>query len=294
MFEGFERFDHDTGEAVIHGVEGGSGPVLLLLHGYPQTHAMWHKVAPALAERFTIVAPDLRGYGRSSKPETTPTHEPYSKRAMAADIVKVMSARGHDRFMVAGHDRGGRVAHRMALDWSDRVDRLAVLDIAPTREMYAGTTDGFARTYWHWFFLIQPAPFPENMIAADPEAYLRKTIGAGSAGMAPFAAEAVEDYLAAFRQMATIRACCEDYRAASTIDIAHDDADGGRKVACPLLALWGAHGVIEAQFDCLALWRRRAETVSGEALPGGHYLAEELPDLVAERLVRFFSEGPAN
>ena len=291
MFEGFERFDHDTGEAIIHGVVGGAGPALLLLHGYPQTHAMWHKVAPALAERFTVVAPDLRGYGRSSKPESTPTHEPYSKRAMAGDMVKVMSARGHDRFMVAGHDRGGRVAHRMALDWSDRVVRLAVLDIAPTREMYAGTTDGFARTYWHWFFLIQPAPFPERMIAADPDAYLRKKIGSGSAGMAPFAVEAIEDYLAAFRQTATIHACCEDYRAAATIDIAHDDADGGRKVACPLLALWGAHGAIEAHFDCLALWRRRAEIVSGEALPGGHYLAEELPGLAVERFVRFFSEG---
>ena len=289
MFEGFRRFDHDCGEAVIHGVTGGSGPPLLLLHGYPQTHAMWHKVAPALAESFTLVAADLRGYGRSSKPPTAPDHAPYSKRAMAADMVSVMAALGHEKFRVGAHDRGARVAHRLALDWSDRVERLAVLDIAPTREMYRATTDGFARAYWHWFFLIQPAPFPERMIAADPEAYWRKKCGSGSAGLTPFTEAALEDYLTAFRNEATIHATCEDYRAAATIDIAHDDADGGRKLACPLLALWGKTGAIEAHFDCLDLWRQRAENVAGEALPGGHYLAEEVPDLVADRFLRFFS-----
>ena len=291
MFNEFRRFDHDAGDAVIHGVAGGSGPPLLLLHGYPQTHAIWHTVAPRLAERFTVVAADLRGYGRSSKPASAPDHAPYSKRAMARDMVTVMAGLGHRRFLVAGHDRGGRVAHRMALDWPDRVLRLAVLDIAPTREMYAGTTDGFARAYWHWFFLIQPAPFPETLIAADPDAYWRKKCGSGSAGLGPFTAPALDAYLSAFRDPAMIHATCEDYRAAATIDLAHDDADGSRTVACPLLALWGKHGAIDTHFDCLALWRLRADDVQGEALPGGHYLAEELPDLIVDRLTRFFAEG---
>lgn len=288
MFDGFKRFDHDTGTATIHGVTGGSGPPLLLLHGYPQTHAMWHKVAPVLAKQFTIVATDLRGYGRSSKPQTAPDHAPYSKRAMAADMVSVMKSFGHQRFRIGAHDRGARVAHRLALDWPDRVERLAVLDIAPTREMYQATTEGFARAYWHWFFLIQPAPFPERMIAADPDAYWIKKCGSGSAGLSPFAEAALADYLSAFRDPATIHASCEDYRAGATIDITHDDADGGRKLACPLLALWGRTGAIEAHFDCLDLWRRRAENVSGEALSGGHYLAEECPDLVCQRFLQFF------
>ncbi|WP_119168917.1 alpha/beta fold hydrolase [Algihabitans albus] len=291
MFEGFEAFDIDTGDAVIHGVTGGQGPPLLLLHGYPQTHAMWHKVAPSLAARFRVVAADLRGYGRSSKPPSVPDHATYSKRAMAADMATVMRALGHERFLLAGHDRGARVAHRLALDHPERVERLAVLDIAPTREMYAGTTEGFARAYWHWFMLIQPAPLPERMIAADPEAFWRKKCGSGPAGLTVFAAEALEDYLAAFRDPATIHASCEDYRAAAGLDIAHDDADGGLKLSCPLLALWAEKGAIAAHFDCLALWRLRAEDVRGEALPGGHYLAEELPELVADRLMQFFSEG---
>lgn len=289
MFQGFRPFDIDTGDAVIHGVTGGSGPPLLLLHGYPQTHAMWHKIAPKLAERFTVVAADLRGYGRSSKPASAPDHASYAKRAMAADMVRVMARLGHERFLLAGHDRGGRVAHRLAADRPERVARLAVLDIAPTREMYANTTDGFARAYWHWFFLIQPAPLPERLIGADPDAYWRKKCGSGSAGMAPFTQAALDDYLTAFRDPETIRASCEDYRAAATIDIAHDDADGDARLACPVLALWGAHGAIEAHFDCLDLWRRRARDVRGRALPGGHYLAEELPDAVLAEFLDFFS-----
>ena len=292
MFNGFRRFDIEGEGAVIHGVTGGSGPPLLLLHGYPQTHAMWHKIAPELARRFTVVATDLRGYGRSSKPETTADHAPYSKRAMAADMVRVMERLGHSRFMVGAHDRGARVAHRMALDWPDRIERIALLDIAPTREMYASTTNGFARTYWHWFFLILPAPFPERLIGADPEFCWRAKCGAGGAGLTPFTNEALADYLTAFRDPATIHASCEDYRAAASIDIEHDNADGDRKVVCPLLALWGKHGAIEAHFDCLELWRRRAANVQGEALPGGHYLAEELPDLITARFIAFFSERP--
>lgn len=290
MFSNFTSFDIEGDGATIHGMKGGQGPGLLLLHGYPQTHVMWHRVAPALAENFTVVAADLRGYGASSKPPSAADHASYSKRVMAADMVRVMDALGFQRFMVAAHDRGARVAHRMALDWPEKIARLAVLDIAPTREMYANTTDGFARAYWHWFFLIQKAPFPESMIEADPEAFWRKKCGSGSAGLSPFTTAALEAYLSAFKDPEAIRASCEDYRAAATIDIAHDDADAGRKVSCPLLALWGEKGVIEAHFDCLALWRQRAEDVQGHALAGGHYLAEELPEEVLAAFTNFFSE----
>lgn len=288
LFEGFRLLDVATSGTTIRLRTGGSGPPLLLLHGYPQTHALWHKVAPRLARRFTVVAADLRGYGDSGKPETTEDHAPYSKRAMALDMAQMMTALGHERFFVCGHDRGGRVAHRLALDHADRVTKIAVLDIAPTREMYRNTTEAFARAYWHWFFLITPAPFPERMIGADPDAYWLKKCGAGSAGLTPFAPAALEHYLRCFRDPATIHASCEDYRAAAAIDIAHDDADAGRKLSAPLLVLWGRNGVIDKCFDALALWRQRAGDVRGHALPGGHYLAEELPDLVAHELEQFF------
>lgn len=288
LFPGFRVLDVDTPQARIRLRTGGSGPPLLLLHGYPQTGAMWHKVAARLAGRFTLVCPDLRGYGASTKPPSDAGHLPYSKRAMAADMAAAMSALGHGRFLLAGHDRGGRVAHRLALDHADRVERLATLDIAPTREMYRDTADAFARAYWHWFFLILPAPFPERMIGADPDAYWLKKCGAGSTGLAPFAAEALAEYLRAFRDPAAIHASCEDYRAAATIDLVHDDEDGGRKVECPLLALCGEHGAVHRCFDVLALWRERAADVRGHPLPGGHYLAEELPDLVAGEFTRFF------
>jgi len=288
MFDGFTRFDLPGDGATIHGVAGGAGPPLLLLHGNPQTHAMWHKVAPRLAQDFTVVATDLRGYGRSSKPPSNAEHAPYSKRAMAADMVAVMERLGHERFHIGAHDRGARVAHRLALDWPQRVERLAVLDIAPTREMYRGTTEAFARAYWHWFFMIQKAPLPEQMMAADPEGFWRWRCGAGAAGMGPFSAEALEDYLAAFRDPGTIHATCEDYRASAGIDIRHDDEDGGRKVACPLLALWSAGGAVDRCFDVLDLWRQRAEDVRGGPLPGGHYLAEECPDAVLDAFLAFF------
>lgn len=290
LFPGFRRLDVDTGAARIRAIVGGSGPPLLLLHGYPQTHAIWHGVAARLMQRFTLVCADLRGYGDSSKPPTAPDHASYSKRAMAGDMVALMVALGHQRFFLAGHDRGGRVAHRLALDHPGRVLKLATLDIAPTREMYAGTTDAFARAYWHWFFLIQPAPFPERMIGADPDAYWLKKCGSGSAGLTPFTKEALAEYLRCFRDPATIHASCEDYRAAASIDIAHDDADGGRRLEAPLLALWGEHGAVHRCFDVLALWRRRAADVRGHPLPGGHYLAEELPDLVASEFLAFFGE----
>ncbi|WP_332683979.1 alpha/beta fold hydrolase [Bosea sp. (in: a-proteobacteria)] len=290
LFPGFRLLDVEASGARIRVRTGGEGPPLLLLHGYPQTHALWHRVAALLKDRFTLVCADLRGYGDSSKPPTDAEHFPYSKRAMAQDMAEVMTVLGHRRFFVGAHDRGARVAHRLALDHEERVIRLATLDIAPTREMYAGTGEAFARAYWHWFFLIQPAPFPERMIGADPKAYWLKKCGSGSAGLSPFAPEALEHYLRCFADPAAVHASCEDYRAAATIDIRHDDEDGGRKLAQPLLALWGENGVIGRCFDPLALWRLRAADVRGKALPGGHYLAEEIPDLVAAEFAAFFGE----
>lgn len=298
LFPGFRPFAVETatpwGRATIRGRTGGSGPPLLLLHGYPQTGAMWHRVAPALARRHSVVVADLRGYGASAKPPTDDDHAPYAKRAMAADMVQVMAALGHDRFHVGAHDRGARVAHRMALDHPEAVRSLALLDVAPTREMYRGTTEGFARAYWHWFFLTLPSPHPERMIGADPEGFWRLKCGSGWANGSPgldlFAPEALAEYLAAWTPEA-IHASCEDYRAAATIDIAHDDADGGARIEAPLLALWGERGAIERSFDCLALWRTRAARVTGRALPGGHYLAEELPDAVAAAFLAHFEEN---
>jgi haloacetate dehalogenase len=289
LFPGFRLLDVVVPGSCVRLRTGGKGPPLLLLHGYPQTHVLWHKVAALLAPQFTIVAADLRGYGDSAKPAGGGDHSSYAKRAMANDLVAAMLALGHERWLVGSHDRGARVAHRMALDHPERVLKLATLDIAPTREMYARTTDAFARAYWHWFFLIQPAPFPEKMIGADPDAYWLKKCGSGSAGMMPFAPAALAEYLRCFRDPATIHASCEDYRAAATIDVAHDDADGERKLEQPLLALWGEHGAVNRCFDVLALWRERAWDVRGHTLPGGHYLAEELPEMVAAEFLSFFA-----
>jgi haloacetate dehalogenase len=291
LFPGFELVDIAVPGSSVRARIGGKGPPLLLLHGYPQTHVMWHKVVERLRDRFTLICADLRGYGGSAKPPGDAEHSAYSKRVMADDLVVAMRALGHERWFVGSHDRGARVAHRMALDHPDRVRKLAVLDIAPTREMYAGTTQAFARAYWHWFYLILPAPVPETMIGADPDMYWLKKCGAGAAGLTPFAPEALQAYLDAFRDPAAIHASCEDYRAAASIDIAHDDAYHGRKVTCPLLALWGEHGVVNRCFDVLDLWRRRANDVRGHTLPGGHYLAEELPDDVATTFAQFFGEA---
>ncbi len=293
MFAGFASFDVPLDGVTIHGVRAGSGPPLLLLHGYPQTHAMWHRVAPRLAQDHTVIAADLRGYGRSSKPATTPDHAPYSKRAMGADMVALMAHFGHPRFAICAHDRGARVAHRMGMDHPAAISRMTLLDIAPTREMYATGGPGFARAYWHWFFLIQPAPFPETLIGANPEYFLRTKIGsmgAGAAGPSPFSPEALADYIACWTP-ATIHAACEDYRAAATIDIAHDDADGDAKLSMPVQILWGQNGVIAAEFDALALWRLRAENVRGHAIGNGHYIAEEAPDDLLAALLPFLSEN---
>ena len=288
MFEGFDVAKIETGDAAIYVRHGGSGPPLLLLHGHPQTHVMWHKVAPRLAEEFTVVAADLTGYGDSSKPPTTPDHMPYSKRAMARDQVVVMRHLGFDRFFVAGHDRGGRVAYRMALDHPERVAKLAVLDIIPTGEAFRRADMRFGLGYWHWFFLAQPYDLPERLIGADPDAYYFR----GTRSL--FAPEALDEYLRCVHNPATIHAMCEDYRAGATIDFALDEADRGhRRIVCPTLALWGRRGALEAWYDVLAIWRDWADDVRGCALDCGHYLAEEAPDETCAGLRAFFSQPPA-
>ena len=289
LFEGFRDTHVPAGEVEIAAWVGGSGPPLLLLHGYPQTRAIWHKVAPRLAQRYTVVAPDLRGYGDSGKPPGGPDHAGYSKRSMAADQVELMRSLGHERFFLAGHDRGGRVAHRLAADHPHAVEKVAVLDIAPTLAMYEQTTEAFARAYWHWFFLILPAPQPERMIGADRLAYLHFKIGQGRAGMKPFAREALAEYERCFT-LESIHAMCEDYRAAAAIDLVHDraDRDAGRKLPMPLLALWGGHGVVEHCFKPVDEWLRVAQDVRGRALPAGHYLPEEVPEQVADEFQGFF------
>ena len=265
-----------------------SAPPLILLHGYPQTSAMWHGVAPILARSFQVVCLDLRGYGKSEKPVSDSTHYPYSKRAMAQDVVAIMQNLGHKKFLVGAHDRGARVAHRLGLDHPDCVEAMVLLDIAPTREMYAGTTSDFARAYWHWFFLIQPHPLPEQIISKDPEAFWKLKCFNQARGENPFSTEALEEYLTAFKQSDTIHSSCEDYRAAASIDIEHDDADQGKKLSMPVLALWAKLGVIESCFNALELWRLRADKVEGEALEAGHYMAEEIPEEVAKRMSEFF------
>jgi len=289
MFDGFTDASADIEGVRIHAIKGGRGPALLLLHGHPQTHAIWHKVAPTLAENFTVIAADLRGYGDSGKPQGTPDHANYAKRRMALDQVALMRGLGFPSFAVMGHDRGGRVAARMAIDHPDAVTKLITLDVAPTVAMYEQTSFEFARAYWHWFFLVRPAPFPETLIRADPDLYLKQTMGARSAGLAPFAPEAYAEYLRCLSDPATAHGICEDYRASITIDLEHDRADlaAGKRIECPFLALWGAHGTVGQCFDPLAEWRSWNAGVTGEALPCGHYLAEEAPQLLLERVLPF-------
>jgi haloacetate dehalogenase len=296
-FPGFREAQCAVNGTQIHYVIGGSGPALLLLHGYPQSHVMWRHVAPRLAAHFTVVAADLRGYGDSARPASTADHAPYSKREMARDQVALMHALGFARFRVAGHDRGARVTHRMLLDHPESIERAAVLDVVPTLAIYEKTTQAFATAYYHWFFLIQPAPFPERMIGADPAAYLRYNFGEGrpsrSAGLAPFLPDALDEYIRCFSAEGAIHATCEDYRASASIDLVHDRVDRGRnRIECPLLVLWGAQGVIERCFDALGDWREYAADVRGRALPCGHYIPEEQPELCAEALEAFFLERP--
>lgn len=272
LFPGFKTAKVQTSGATINVVTGGSGPPLLLLHGAPQTHAIWHKVAPVLAKEYTVVAADLRGYGDSSKPDGGPNHVNYSKRAMALDQVEVMKHFGFDRFAVVGHDRGARVTHRMTLDHANAVTRAAVLDIIPTHHFYTHVTRETATAYYHWFFLIRPEPFPETLINNSVETY----VGRGNG-------EPQAEFLRAFKNPATVHAMCEDYRAGASIDLQHDEADLNRKIACPLLVLWGEKGNVGSLFDPMAVWRERASNVRGRSMPSGHNIQLDAPEqLLAE------------
>ena len=290
MFDGFEqrRFEHLG--VTLHARIGGAGPALLLLHGHPQTHVMWHRVAESLRAEFSVVAMDLRGYGDSSRPPSDEAHLAYSKRVMAEDAVAVMRELGHARFAVCAHDRGARVAHRLALDHPQCVERLMLLDIAPTLAMYEGTTQAFARAYWHWFMLIQPAPLPERLIEPDPVFYLRSVMGRRHAGLGAFAPAALAEYERCISLPGSAHAICEDYRASASIDLMHDqaDRDAGRRMAMPLRVLWGAHGTVGACFPVLDLWRRCASAAEGRAIDCGHYIAEEAPHELLHEMQAFF------
>jgi haloacetate dehalogenase len=267
----------------------GAGPPVVLLHGYPQTHVAWHAVAPRLAERFTVVCPDLRGYGASDKPPGDPDHQRYAKRAMAGDVAALMATLGHDRFAVVGHDRGALVGHRLALDSRAAVSRLAVLDVLPQLDMWAAMNRDFGLAGWHLFFLAQPPDLPERLIGADPDLFLAHTVRAWGGGDGVVTAEALAAYRGAFADPRTIHATCEDYRAGATVDVANDgaDRDRGRRISAPVLLLWGQPPGMELPFDPLAVWRRWAGDVDGGPLPCGHFLAEERPDEVADALRRF-------
>jgi haloacetate dehalogenase len=294
-FDGFEVFDVDLQGTRIRSRVGGKkdGPPLLLVHGFPQSHVMWHRVAQHLAPHFSLVLPDLRGYGDSAKPKGEADHANYSKRVMAQDLAMLMQHLGHTRFAVCGHDRGARVAHRLALDHAGAVSQLALIDIAPTLDMYAATDKRFASSYYHWFHLIQPYPLPEKMIGGCARDYLHSKLGGwGSAGLACIEAQALAEYERCFCTPEAIHGACEDYRAAASIDLVHDRAsrDAGHQIACDTLLLWGQRGVVQALFDPLALWRAQCSAgLEGAAMAAGHFIPEELPSETAQRLLKFFN-----
>ncbi|MDB5898885.1 MAG: alpha/beta hydrolase fold protein [Ramlibacter sp.] len=294
MLDGFETLRINRDGVALNVRRAGRGAPLLLLHGHPQTHAMWHRVAPQLAERFALVLMDLRGYGDSARPDAGAQSSAYAKREMALDALDVMRQLGHPQFQVLAHDRGARVAHRLALDHPDAVSRLLLLDVAPTLAMYRGTGEAFARAYWHWFFLIQPPPLPEALIASDPVRYVRSVMGARHAGLAAFAPAALAEYERCIAIAGTAQAICADYRASAGIDLRHDAADeeAGRLVRQPLRVLWGEHGAVGRCFDVPALWRAAAPHFSGRSLPCGHYIAEEAPALLLEESLAFFRSKP--
>jgi haloacetate dehalogenase len=297
MFDGFDTRSLETDRGAIHARVGGSGPPLLLLHGYPETHLMWHAAAPLLAERFTVVATDLSGYGDSLRPAPAADHAPHSKRAMALDQLQAMAALGYERFAVAGHDRGGRVAYRMALDHSDRVSALAVLDIVPTAEVWARADDRLALVYWHWAFLAQPAPLPERLIAGDPGVYLDHHLRSIGLGVEPdrYPEAVMAAYRAQLSDASAVEAICEDYRAGATIDRQLDEADRGRLLECPVLVLWGTRGALGPLYgDVLDVWRSWARDVRGRGVEASHFLVEDRPEEVASELEAFFSAASSS
>lgn len=287
FFPGFVTQKIQTSGATIHAVRGGSGPPLLLIHGYPQTHVMWHKIAPRLAEKFTVVMTDLRGYGDSSKPPDGENHVNYSKRAMALDQVEVMRSLGFERFAVVGHDRGARVTWRLSVEHPEAVTKAALLDIVPLP--YSRVTREFATEYFHWFFLIQPAPFPETLIGNNAEYFVRSRFLRRGTEASVFTTEALAEYLRCFKAPATIHATCEDYRAGASIDLDHAAEDGTRKVACPLLVLWGERGTVGRLEPVMDIWREKAVNVTGKSLPAGHFLPEEVPEETLLALLGFLS-----
>ena len=290
MLDQFAQFSTERAGVRLNARVGGQGAPLLLLHGHPQSHMMWHRVAPDLAKRFTVVMMDLRGYGDSGRPPSDESHTAYSKREMALDALAVMQHHGFERFQVLAHDRGARVAHRLAADHALAVERLMLLDIAPTLGMYENTSEAFAKAYWHWFFLIQPPPLPEALIESGPARFVRSVMGKRHAGLAAFAPEALAEYERCATIAGTAHSICEDYRASATIDLDHDrrDVSENQKLHQPLKVLWGEHGAVGQCFDVLSLWRERASHVSGKALPCGHYIAEENPAALLDEIFQFF------
>lgn len=290
LFPGFTSRRLRANGVTLQLVTGGSGPAVLMLHGYPQTHAMWHHIAPKLAQRYTVVCPDLRGYGDSSKPVGLPDHSNYSKRVMALDMVELMRRLGHDRFHLVGHDRGARVGHRLARDHGSQVVRsFTAIDIAPTLTMYEATDMAFARSYYHWFLMLQPAPLPEKMLAPVVPYNILAGSGLSAKGLRAFSKAALAEYVRAFSDPRTIHATCEDYRASGGIDLEHDRADLGRKLDMPMLVLWGQRGVVGKQFDCLATWREVARNVTGKAIDCGHFIPEEAPKETLAEIAAFLA-----
>jgi haloacetate dehalogenase len=294
MLDGFESHEVETGETSIFLRRSGSGSPVLLLHGFPETHLMWRRVAPLLARRFTVVCADLRGYGRSGCPISTPDHAPYAKRAMARDMVTVMERLGFPRFSVAGHDRGGRVAYRLALDHPDRINRLAVLDILPVATVWERADARFALGYWPWVLLAQPEPLPERLISATPEAVIDDALGGWGSPAGTFGPDVRATYVEALRDRSHAHAICEEYRAAATLDRMHDDADRaeGKRIDCPVLVLWSRHGPLSTWYadagGPISLWRTWAADVQGRAVDAGHFFPEEIPEETSDELGRFF------
>jgi len=292
FFKGFTQRRIKTSGATIKTMTAGSGEPVLLLHGYPQTMVCWHEVAPALTKEYTVVCADLRGYGGSSKPKGLPDHSNYAKRAMAQDMVEVMSALGHDTFHLVGHDRGGRVAHRLARDHGKRVQTLTVLDISPTLKMFENTNLAFATAYYHWFQMLQPAPLPEKMLQGIVPFNILGRVGRDELDLSAFSPAAVREYVKAFKDPKAIHASCEDYRAAGTIDLVHDRRDLHKKLKMPVHALWGKKGVVHRLFNCLEDWREVAEKVSGGPVNCGHFIPEEAPAKTLAEIRRFIKQYP--